>query len=137
MTENITFLSVNVCGLSFPEERKDVLNVLKKKKYSIYFLQDTHFTKKEENYIRSKWGFKCFISSVSSQSRGAAILFNNNFDYKLHNVQSDDDGNKLIVEMSIQEKKFSLINIYGPNRDTPEFYGSSNRLIRKIKAMLF
>ena len=55
-----------------------------------------------------------------------AILFNNNFEYKLHNVQSDDDGNKLIVEISIQEKTFSLINIYGQNRDTTEFYESEN-----------
>ena len=47
-------------------------------------------------------------------------FFNNNFQYKHHYVQSDDDGNKLIVEISIQKKKelqqqtFSLINIYGP-----------------------
>ena len=52
MTENNTVLSVNVCGLFSSEKRKDVLIFLKKKNYSIYFLQDTHFTKKEDNYIR-------------------------------------------------------------------------------------
>ena len=108
-----------------------MLNFSKKKKYSIYFLQDTHFTKKEENYIRSQWALECFFSSFSRQSRGVAILFNNNFEYKLHTVQSEDDRNKLIVEISIQEKTFSLINIYGPNRDTPEFYESINRLIHE------
>ena len=103
MTKTITFLSVNVCGRSSPEKRKDVLNFLKKKTYSIY-LQDTHFTKKEENYIRSQWGFESFFSSFSSQSRGVAILFSDNFEHKLRNVQSNDGGNKLFVEISIQEK---------------------------------
>ena len=60
-----------------------------------------------------------------------AILFNNNFEYKPHNVQQDDDGNKLIVEISIQEKTFSLINIYGPNRGTPELFENINRLIHQ------
>ena len=42
-----------------------------------------------------------------------AILFNNNFDYKLNNVQSDDDGNKLIVEISIQEKSLAVLIYIG------------------------
>ena len=33
------------------KKRKDVLNFLKKKKYSIYFLQDTHFTKEKKRII--------------------------------------------------------------------------------------
>ena len=55
--------------------RKDTLNVLKQKKYSIYFLQDTHFTKKRENYIRSQLAFECFFFSHTLQSRGVAIFF--------------------------------------------------------------
>lgn len=61
MTDKVTFVSVNLRGVQLAEKRKDVLNFLKQKKYSIYFLQDTHFTKREENYIRSQWGFECFF----------------------------------------------------------------------------
>lgn len=129
MTEPVTFISLNVCGLSSPEKRKDVLNFLKQKRYSIYFLQDTHFIKKEENYIRTQWGFECFFSSFNSQSRGVAILFNNNFEYTLHKVHPDEAGNRLIIEISIQGKKFTLINIYGPNKDTPEFYENIQQTI--------
>ena len=57
MADNVTFISVNLRGAHIAEKRKVVLNFLKKKKYSIYFLQDTHFTKKEENYVRSQWGY--------------------------------------------------------------------------------
>ena len=40
MADNVTFISVNLRGAQLAEKRKDVLNFLKKKKYSIYFLQD-------------------------------------------------------------------------------------------------
>ena len=122
MADKVIFVSVNLRGAQLAEKRKDVLNFLKQKQYSIYFLQDTHFTKKEENYIRSQWGFECFFSSFSSESRGCAIMFNNNFEFKLHSKESDPEGNKLILDVSINGKRTTLINIYGPNRDSPEFY---------------
>ena len=122
MADTVIFVSVNLRGAQLAEKRKDVLNFLKQKQYSIYFLQDTHFTKKEENYIRSQWGFECFFSSFSSESRGCAIMFNNNFEFKLHSKESDPEGNKLILDVNINGKRTTLINIYGPNRDSPEFY---------------
>ena len=124
MADNVTFISVNLRGAQLAEKRKDVLNFLKKKKYSIYFLQDTHFTKKQENYVRSQWGFDCFFSSFSSESRGCAIMFNNNFEYKLHSKEADLDGNKLVLDITINGKRTTLINIYGPNRDSPEFFAA-------------
>ncbi|MCG7879939.1 MAG: endonuclease/exonuclease/phosphatase family protein [Candidatus Thiodiazotropha endolucinida] len=118
----ITFVSMNCQGLSGAFKRADTLNFLRSKKYSIYFLQDTHFTDKEENYIRTQWGFECYFSNFTSQSRGVAILFNNNFEFSIHNIIKDNNGNKLILDITIEGKRLTLINIYGPNRDSPEFY---------------
>ena len=61
MTEHIILASLNCQGLGDKNKRKDVLNFLKQKKYSIYCIQDTHFTEKEEKYIRTQWGFECFF----------------------------------------------------------------------------
>jgi hypothetical protein len=36
-----------------------------------------------ESSIRSMWGFDCFFSSFSSNSRGVSILFNSNFEYEV------------------------------------------------------
>ena len=110
MADNVTFIYVNLCGAILAEKRKGVLNFLKKKKYSIYFLQDTYFTKKEENYARNQWGIDCFFSSFSSESRGCAIMFNNNFDYKFHSKEADLDGNKLALDITINGKRMTLIN---------------------------
>ena len=34
----------------------------------------------------------------------------------------DESGNKLILEVIIEGKRLTLINIYGPNKDDPGFY---------------
>ena len=78
------------------DKRSDTFNFLKNKNHSVYFLQDTHFTTKEQNYIRTQWGFECYFSNYSSQSRGVAILFNNKFEFKVLKVTKDENGNKLI-----------------------------------------
>ena len=118
----VTLISMNCQGLSSKSKRADTLNFLKSKQYSIYMLQDTHFTNKEENYIRSQWGFECFFSNFASNSRGVAVLLNNNFECKVQRVEKDDNGNMLILDIQIEDSIITLINIYGPNRDDPEFY---------------
>ena len=60
-----------------------MFDYLHSKNYSIYCLQDTHFTEDDENIIRSEWGHDCYISPGRSNARGVAVLFNNNFEYKV------------------------------------------------------
>ena len=118
----LTYISCNNQGLGNFHKRKDVFQYLRQKKYDIYFLQDTHFDSKQELQIRSEWGYECHFSSFSSQSRGVAILLNNTFDFKAQVIVSDPHGNFLIISLKTMEKEFTLINVYGPNRDKPEFY---------------
>lgn len=129
----IVIASLNCQGLGSKEKRKDVLNFLKQKQHSIYCLQDTHFTRKEEKYIRSMWGFDCYFNSYTSQSRGTAIFLNNNFEHKVLKTKSDTDGNKLILDMLVGNKKITLINIYGPNQDNPCFYEQIKKDIQEFQ----
>ena len=80
MSNKISIISVNCQGLGTPSKRKDVLNFYKSKGYSIVCLQDTHFTEKEHQYIEAQWGYTCIFNSYTSNSRGVAICFNNNFE---------------------------------------------------------
>ena len=61
MVDNIKIMSLNCRGLGNTQKRKDVLNYLRQKKYSIYCLQDTHFTHELENHIRSEWWYEIYI----------------------------------------------------------------------------
>lgn len=59
-------------------------------------------------------------------SRGVAIAFNNSFEFKVKKVLGDENGNYLFVLVQIKEVDYLLVNIYGPNRDNPEFYRGIN-----------
>lgn len=126
-------LTVNCQGLNEFNKRKDVFRNLRMKNYNIYFLQDTHFNEKEEMLIQSQWGSKVFFNSYKTNSRGVAILLNNNFEYKVHNVYKDDSGNYLILDTTIENMNLLLVNIYGPNLDTPNFY---SKIKEKIDSCL-
>ena len=122
MDNNFKILSVNCQGLGDSKKRKDVFSYLRQKQCNIYCLQDTHFTPKLETYIRSEWGFDCYFNSYMSNSRGIAILFNNNFEYKVLNKYQDDKGNLLALDLTIESNRLSLVTLYGPNTDKPIFY---------------
>ena len=127
--DKISICSLNCQGLGDPRKRRDVLDHLRSKDFSILCLQDTHFTKKIENVIRSEWGYKVFFNSFNSQSRGVAIFLRNNFDITVHNSYSDETGNILILDIEIEQHRLTLVNIYRPNNDDPTFYRNLQKLI--------
>lgn len=122
MTDTLKIATVNCQGLATASKRQDVLNFYKEKGYSILCLQDTHFTEDIEPFVETQWGYTCFFNSFKSNTRGVAIMFNNNFEFKVNQTRTDNDGNLLALDMVIEENKVTLINIYGPNSDTPNFY---------------
>lgn len=115
-------LSVNCQGLGSREKRLDVFSYLKDKNCNIYCLQDTHFTKQSEKFIRAQWGNDCLFSFGTSNSRGVAILFSKNTDYKIHSHTACPNGNYIIADITLENKRLTLINIYGPNDDSPEYF---------------
>ena len=128
---SIVISSLNCQGLGDMRKRRDVFHYLRKKSHNIYCLQDTHFDNKLEKYVKSEWGYSCYFSSYQSNSRGVAILFNNNFEFKVKHVERDTNGNYIIILFTAMEKDILLVNLYGPNRDNPEFYVNISEKIRQ------
>ena len=64
-SNHLTFVTMNCQGHSNIAARADTLIFLKSKQYAVYFLQDTHFTNKEEH----NGGMSVFsvISQVSQE----------------------------------------------------------------------
>ena len=131
--ETVTLSSANVRGLGLHSAFKatDVINYFKDRKYDIICLQDTHWTEKDETKIKNIWGGNCIINGLKTNARGVAILFGNNFEYKLIKTEKDSDGNMVVVDMVLSNLKIKLINIYGPNQDTPSFYTKLSNYIHE------
>lgn len=62
------------------------------------------------------------LSALVQGGGGGAVLFNNNFELQLHKEKKDDEGNLLALDLSIDNNRITLVNIYGPNSDCPDFY---------------
>lgn len=108
------------------------LNFIEKKGYSILCLQDTHFITESEPIIESQWGYQCIFNSYKSNARGVCILFNNNFEFHIHNIKKDGEGNFLAVDLTIEETRVTLVNIYGPNSDQPGFYENIRNIFLEL-----
>ena len=119
---SISICSVNVRGLADYKKRKDMFMWLRRQKANIFCLQDTHCDQKKKDMWQNEWGGTCLFSGKSSNSRGVAILFNNNFQFEINEVREDGDGNFLGLNMTVHSYQITLISLYGPSRDNPEFY---------------
>ena len=123
--ETINIISFNCNGLGDFRKRKDVFDFLRKENANIYLIQETHWNETNENVIRSLWGFDCFVAGNNSNSKGVAILFNNNFEYKIHNTTKDKEGRYILLDIELLDKRITLVNIYAPSAgDHPEFFES-------------
>lgn len=113
----------NCNGILESRKRKDVFDFIRNLNCNIYFLQETHLVTKSENFIRSCWGYNVWLSGAATNKNGVGILFNNNFEYKLHKVVKDSDGCFIIMDIEFLNKRFTMINVYGPSSgDNPDFF---------------
>ena len=114
--------SLNVRGLSNDKKRRETFLWLKKKQFSIYFLQEVHSTKKSGIYWRSECGYSTIFTEFSSSKAGVGILFNNNFQFKIQKCLTDPGGRFIIADIETEERTLTLVNIYAPNNDDPSFF---------------
>ena len=130
----IVVLSANCQGLRDLKKRADVVNYFKDAKANIICLQDTHLMENDSKDFHTIWEDLFYIHGQKSNSRGVAILIRKNFDFNVHDVTKDDVGNLLWVQFTTCNMKFNLLNIYGPNTDSPEFFTSIEKALSKSTA---
>ena len=66
-------ITQNVRGLRDLVKMKEVFYHLRPKA-DVICIQETHFDKNQENFIRSNWGGEVFFSHGTTAARGVAIL---------------------------------------------------------------
>ena len=126
-------LSYNTQGLQGIEKRVDIFEYLKNMRQDIYCLQDTHYIKENEINVIDQWGnSNCIFSNFKSNARGVAIFFNKDLDYKIHRKIIDENGNFIILDLNVHNQRLSLINLYGPNKDNPDFFKIISNYIDEI-----
>lgn len=98
------------------------MHFLKKSPADIIFLQDTHLTTRTIPYFDMLWNGKAYHSCKSNFSRGTSILIRSSVSHNVIVEESCPEGNFKIIVCEIQMNRYTLVSVYGPNEDQPEFY---------------
>ena len=121
MTE-LNICTMNCRGLGDYRKRRDVFHYLRSSAFHIYMLQDIHCDRGKGNLFRNAWGTDIIIAPHRSNARGVAIL-TKGVNINICETRIDEGGNYIIAKVILNDTiTLILVNIYGPNDDSPSFY---------------
>lgn len=114
---DLSICSYNVRGLGNKTKREQIFAWLKTNNFSICLLQETHSGDGTHELWKREWGNDAFFCGQSNSKEGIGILINPNLSYTVQKHTKLIDGRLQALEIQINDKEISLINIYGPNVD--------------------
>lgn len=88
--------------------------ILKEVESDIICLQETHWTPDKEQEVGKLWEGYCVSSCGAPRTGGVAILFKRERVHNFSLLYNGNDGRILVVEFTVGDAFFRLINIYAP-----------------------
>lgn len=125
---HLTFTSWNCRGLGKALKRGKVFSHLKSLSSDLIFLQETHIHPTEQRRLRALWISQVYQSTFSSKARGVAILIRKTIPFVFKSMVTDPGGRFILVTGTINSIPLTLLNIYAPNFDCPDFFCKVFRL---------
>jgi exonuclease III len=121
ITTYLSVLTLNVNGLNSPIKRHRLTNWIKKEDPTICCLQETHLIDKNKHRLRVKGWNKIYQANGPWKQAGVAILTSDKVDFKPTLIKQDKEGHSILVKGEIHQKEITIINLYAPNVNTPNF----------------
>ena len=117
----LSIITLNVNGLNSPTKRQRLAEWIQNNT-SIYVVYKRP-TSKQGTYIDWTWrdGKKIFHTNRDQKKAGVAILISDKIDFKIKAVKTDKEGHYIMIKGSIQEEDITIINIYAPNIEAPQY----------------
>uniref|UniRef100_A0A096M7V3 Endonuclease/exonuclease/phosphatase domain-containing protein n=1 Tax=Poecilia formosa TaxID=48698 RepID=A0A096M7V3_POEFO len=113
MPRPLNLISWNVQGLGHVIKRKKILTFLKKQEADIALLQKTRLS--DVDHLK-----QCF-SSHSQNKKGTAVLINEKLPFTFVCKERDLEGRFILIKGSIAGQSITILNVYAPNNDSPNF----------------
>ena len=117
----INIISLNVRGLRDQIKRRAIFDMYRPK-CDILCLQETHSEEQDEKYWSAEWGGRCIFAHGTTQARGTAILFKKSACVDIETKLTSEDGRSCQCIFVNNDVRIHLINVYGPNVDSPTFF---------------
>ena len=117
----ISIITLNVNGLNAPTKRHRLAEWIQKQDLYICCLHENHFTSRDTYKSKVRGWKKIFHANGDQKKAGVAILIADQIDFTTKNILRDREGHYLMIKGSIQEEDITILNIYTPNIDSPQF----------------
>uniref|UniRef100_A0A8C5N3Y4 Reverse transcriptase domain-containing protein n=1 Tax=Leptobrachium leishanense TaxID=445787 RepID=A0A8C5N3Y4_9ANUR len=114
-------MSFNVRGLNAPFKRHALCSEIKRGDPDMVCLQETHFRRLSHPLLQVPRYTTQFHATGPTKSRGVSILLHDRLSFQLHRKLSDPKGRYLILVCTINQKLFTICNIYSPNSSQISF----------------
>ncbi|CAH2283693.1 Hypothetical predicted protein [Pelobates cultripes] len=126
---------INAKGLNSPQKRARALREIRALKISIAFFQETHFLATKASKFSDKYfptGY--YAHNPSTKSKGVAILFSADTQFRLEAEEKDREGRYLFLKGHIGDAQVTLANLYLPNKGQKPFLASALRNLEEFSA---
>ena len=119
----LSIITLNVNGLNAPIKRHRMADWIKIKKLepTICCLQETYFRAKHTHILKVREWKKIFHANKNDKKAGVAVLISDKIDFKTKAIKKDKEEHYIVINASIQEEDFTLVNIYTPNIGAPKY----------------
>ena len=120
--DNLSFITNNVKGIQSMKKRLKLIEHFKSKitTHGILFLQETHSSSDDEQKRRDNFSGNTFFSHGKRNSCGVLISYIGTHNFVVNNQKTDNDGRILILDVTINDVNFVLINLYNVNTETEQ-----------------
>uniref|UniRef100_A0A803JE19 exodeoxyribonuclease III n=1 Tax=Xenopus tropicalis TaxID=8364 RepID=A0A803JE19_XENTR len=115
------FYSLNARGLNTPQKRNLALHEAHKAKADVLFYQETHFKRSNHPNFLNKHYPHNFHAFSKTRSKGVSILISSRIAFQQQQVFTDPQGRYLMVNGTLGNQQYSLINLYVPNDNQLQF----------------
>src|SRR5690606_682555 len=110
----LTIASINVRGLNSNTKSREVLNIIRDKKFDIICLQETHLTNNSQSFLELSWNNPLHFNHHTSHSAGIAILIANTTSISDIQFSIVVPGRCSQLSFSWDNNNYILYNIYAP-----------------------
>ena len=122
MADNLNIISNNVNGLRSTKKRIKMFEYLKSKicNNGMVFLQETHSSENSQSEWHNDFNGEIYFSHGTTNSCGVMIGFITTKKICVNKISQDTKGRILIIDVSIDDMPFILVNLYNANTEAEQ-----------------
>ena len=117
----ISIVTLNVNGLTAPTKRHRLAEWIQKQDPYICCLQETDFRPQDTYRLEVRGWKNIFHENEKQKKAGVAILISDKIDLKIKKITRDKEGHYIMINGSIQEEDITIVNIFAPNIEAPQY----------------